>query len=184
MAHLLLYGICALIDECMMVWLPNSYLVDSLLFIPNLAFCAMILTLRQFRWLDKCLFAFGCGMIYDFCFANEFLLYAVVYVIVVCLLQLWSKHMTDTIFESFVLCIMTIFVKDLLVYCYMSFHRLTYLSLIDWAQRYELLTLLGNGILVVVLVVFIRMKDDYLKMKASRIRKGEKLEWFKLKSKE
>lgn len=184
MAHIVLFLFCSYVDELISVWFPNSYLINSLLFIPNLAFCSVILTIRRFSLLDKCLFAFGCGMFYDFCFANEFLLYAIVYVIVACILDLWSKHMTETVFESLVLCITTIFVKDLLVYCYMSFLRLTQISIFLWAERYELLTLLGNGVLVMILVFFIRMKDDYLKMKASRIRKGERLEWFKLKSKE
>ena len=73
----------------------------------------MILTVRKFNLIDTCLFAFGCGMIYDFCFANTFLIYAIVYTLVACLLHLWSKHMTDTLIESLILAIVTIFVKDL-----------------------------------------------------------------------
>ena len=92
--------------------------------------------------------------------------------------------MTETLVESLVLCIVTIFVKDLLIYCYMNFQRITSMSLMLWAERYELMTLLANAILVMVIVFLIRIKDDYLEMKALRIRKGEKVEWFRLKSKE
>ena len=169
MAHIVFVIICFLIDEILTVIFPNSYLINDLLFIPNLGFCAMVLTIRKFSFLDSCLFAFGCGMIYDFCFANTFL---------------WSKHMTETLIESLVLCIVTIFVKDLLIYCYMNFQRITSMSLMLWAERYELMTLLANAILVMVIVFLIRIKDDYLEMKALRIRKGEKVEWFRLKSKE
>lgn len=184
MAHILFVIICFLIDEILLVFFPNSYLINDLLFIPNLGFCAMILTIRKFDFIDSCLFAFGCGMIYDFCFANTFLLYAFIYLIMAMLLQLWSKHMTETLIESLVLCIVTIFVKDLLIYFYMTFQRMTEMSLVLWAERYELLTLLANAILVMVIVFLIRIKDDYLEMKAVRIRKGEKIEWFRLKSKD
>lgn len=184
MTHLLFVVFCFLIDEVLMILFPNSYLVDTLMFIPNLGFCAMILTVRKFNLIDTCLFAFGCGMIYDFCFANTFLIYAIVYTLVACLLHLWSKHMADTLIESLILAIVTIFVKDLLIYFYMSFQRMTEMSLTLWAERYELLTLLANAILAMVIVYLIKIKDDYLEMKARRIRKGEKVEWFRLKSKE
>lgn len=184
MAHIIFFLLCSLADEIVSVLFPNSFLINDLLFVPNLGFCAMILTIRRFALLDKCLFAFGCGMVYDFCFAGTFLLYAFVYTLIACLLHLWTKHVTDTLIESLVLSITTIFVKDLLVYFYMCFHRITELSFMLWAERYELLTLLGNAILVMGIVFFLRMKDDYLEMKARRIRKGEKVEWFRLRSKE
>lgn len=92
--------------------------------------------------------------------------------------------MTDTLIESLILAIVTIFVKDLLIYFYLSFQRMTEMSLTLWAERYELLTLLANAILAMVIVYLLRIKDDYLEMKARRIRKGEKVEWFRLKSKE
>ena len=97
MAHIVFVIICFLIDEVLTVIFPNSYLINDLLFIPNLGFCAMVLTIRKFSFLDSCLFAFGCGMIYDFCFANTFLLYAIIFTVIACLLQLWSKHMTETV---------------------------------------------------------------------------------------
>lgn len=183
-AHVLFVITCFVIDEILFVLFPSSYLLNDLLFIPNLGFCAIILTIRKFEFIDSILFSFAFGMFYDFCFANTFLLYACIFAIVAAILQLWSKHMTDTLVESILLCISTIFVKDLIVYLYMNFQRLTGLSFMEWVERYELLTILANGIMVMIIVFLIRIKDDYLEMKAIRIRKGEKIEWFKLKSKE
>lgn len=183
MAHILFVGLCFVVDEILLIIFPNSYLINDLLFIPNLAFCAMILTIRKFDLIDACLFAFSCGMVYDLLFAKTFLIYAVVYTIVALLLKLWSKHMTDTLIESLILCVATIFVKDFLIYCYMYSLQITSIPLILWAERYELLTLLSNAVLVMAIVFFIRIKDDYLDMKALRVRKGEKVEWFRLKSK-
>lgn len=183
-AHILLVLLCFLTDEILMVIFPGNYLLNGLLFISNLGFSAMILTIRKFSFLDSILFAVAWGMVYDFVFAQTFLVYAIVFGIVACLLRLWSKHMTDTLIESLILCIVTIFAKDLLVYFYMYFNRITALSLMNWAEHYELLTLLANTILVMIIVFLMRIKDDYLFMKEKRIRRGEKIEWFRLKSKD
>lgn len=40
MAHIVFVIICFLIDEILTVIFPNSYLINDLLFIPNLGFCA------------------------------------------------------------------------------------------------------------------------------------------------
>lgn len=184
MIHTLFVIFCFIIDEILLVIFPNSYLINDLLFFPNLAFCAMILTIRKFDLIDACMFAFGCGMIYELLFAKSFLIYAITYTIIALLVKLWSKHMMDTLIESLILCVTTIFVKDFLVYCYMYFFRITSMPFILWVQRYELLTLLANAIIVMAIVFLIRIKDDHLEMKALRIRKGEKVEWFRLKSKD
>lgn len=182
--HVVFVLVCFLIDEILMLIFPNSFMINDLLFISNLGFCAIMLTIRKFEWIDTCLFAFAFGMFYDVVFAQSFLLYAIIFTLVACLLRLWSKHMTDTIIESLILCIVTIFAKDFLVYLCMSLQRATQISFLDWAEKYELLTLLVNAILSMVIVFMVRIKDDYLKMKAIRVRKGEKVEWFRLKSKE
>ena len=44
--------------------------------------------------------------------------------------------------------------------------------------------LLGMGFVILEAKRCGENKDDYLEMKARRIRKGEKVEWFRLKSKE
>lgn len=183
MAHVIFVGICFIVDEILMTLFPNSFLVNDLLFISNLGFCAMMLTVRKFDWLDTCLFSFSFGLVYDVVFANTFLTYAVVFTIVACLLRLWSKHMTETVIESLILCIVTIFAKDILVYFYMSLQRTSEISFLAWAEKYELLTLLVNAILSMIIVLMIRIKDDYMRMKAVQMRKGEKINWFRLKSK-
>lgn len=184
MIDLLFVIVCFVLDEVLAAIFPCSYLMNSLLFIPSLGFCAMILTVRKFTILDTCLFAFVCGIIYDTFLANTFLLHAIVFTIVASLLHLWTKHLTETALESFILVIVTLFVKDVLVYLYMSFQQVTEMSFMLWAERYELLTLIGNGVLSFIILFFIRIKDDYLVKKALQVRKGEKIEWFKLKSKQ
>ncbi|MGX8852051.1 rod shape-determining protein MreD [Amedibacillus sp. YH-ame10] len=183
MTHVIFVLLCFLVDEILMILFPNSFLINDLLFISNIGFCAIMLTIRKFDWINTCLFAFGFGMFYDVVFANTFLVYAFIFTIVACCLRFWSKHMTDTVIESLILCIVTIFAKDFLVYLFMNLQRTTDISFMVWAEKYELLSLLTNAILSMIIVFLIRIKNDYLKMKAIQVRKGEKIEWFRLKSK-
>ena len=62
LTHAVFVFICFILDEILMVLFPGSYLLNDLLFIANLGFCAMILTIRKFDFLDSVLFYGGCIM--------------------------------------------------------------------------------------------------------------------------
>lgn len=182
LVHIFFVAVCFLIDGILMTLFPNDVTGSQLLFISNLGFCAMVMTIRKFDYINSCLFAISFGMFYDHFFANSFLVYAIAYMLIACVIHIWSKHMMDTALESIILCISTIFVKDCVVYFCMFFNRLTSLGIQAWFVKYEFLTILANAILVLILISLIRLKDDYLEMKERQVRKEEKVEWFRLKS--
>lgn len=173
-----------LVDSVLMQLFPNSYLVDQLMFFSQLGFCAMILTIRKFSLLDSILFTFLCGFLFDFCFANMYLLHAFVYVLLALLVRIWSKYMDDTMIESIVLAIVTIFVKDVVIYFHMCLQRQYILNFISWVQRYELKSILIAIVGMIVVYYFYQLKEDYIDRKAQALRKGEKVEWFRLQSKD
>lgn len=182
LVHVMFVSVCFLIDGILMTLFPNDNVGTQLLFISNLGFCAMILTIRKFEPINGYLFAICFGMVYDHFFANSFLVYAIVYCAIAFVIHVWSKHMMDTVLESIILCISTIFVKDLMVYCIMIFNRMTMLDIQTWFMTREFLTILANSILVLILISLIRIKDNYLEMKERQVRKEERVEWFRLKS--
>lgn len=184
LVHVLFVAACFIIDGILMTLFPNNGLTTDLMFISNLGFCAMILTTRKFDFTNSCLFCICFGMFYDHFFANAFLTYAIAFFLIACVLQVWSKHMMDTVLESIILCISTIFVKDCVVYLFMFFNRLTSISIQTWFLNYEFLTIMINAILVLILISLIRLKDDYIEMKERQVRKEEKVQWFRLKSKQ
>lgn len=181
--HVLFVLLCFLIDGILMTLFPNNALGSELLFISNLGFCAMVLTIRKFEPTNAYLFAICFGMFFDHFFASSFLVYAIAYFFIAFVIHVWSKHMMDTILESIILCISTIFVKDCVVYFCMFFNQMTTLDIQTWFVTHEFLTILANAILVIILISLIRIKDDYLEMKERQVRKEEKVEWFRLKSK-
>lgn len=181
--HIVFVVCCFLLDGVFMTLFPSNLVGSSLIFVSNLGFCAMVLTIRKFTPINSYLFAISFGMVYDHFFANSFLLYAFVYAFIAFVIHVWSKHMTDTVLEAIIFCVSTIFVKDIVVYFCMYISQITYLSILDWFVNREFLTILANAVLVLILISLIRIKDDYLEMKERQIRKEEKVEWFRLKSK-
>lgn len=181
--HIIFVAACFLIDGVITALFPNNAIATDLMFFSNLGFCAMVLTIRRFDLVNSCLFAIGFGMFFDHYFANAFLVYAFSFFCIAFVVHLWSKHMTDTMLELIILCISTIFVKDCVVYFCMFFNRMTGWSIQTWFVNYEFLTILANAVLVLILVSCIRLKDDYMETKERKVRKEERVEWFKLRSK-
>lgn len=180
--HVIFVILCMIVDAILAVLFPNSYLMQTFAFIPAVGFCAMVLTVRKLHLIDGILFAFSFGMIYDFCFANTFLLYACTFAFIAFVIHLWSKHMMDTITESLILCISTIFVKDLVIYLYQLLLMKCNLSFLSWFMQHEALTILGNTVVMFFVILLFRIKEDYLHIRAIQTRKGETIEWYKLKS--
>ena len=176
-----LFVICYFFIDTILSLLLSTSIGHPFLFVPNLGFCAMILTIRKFKSLDAYIFAFSMGMLYDYLFAHTFLTYAFIYLFIAFVVQLWKKHMTDTAIELWILCISTLFVKESMIYFFMIFRQLTQVSIIGWFVRREFITLLINGLLVFIVIFLIRWKEEYLARKDRKIRKEEKIEWLKLK---
>ncbi len=183
MANGLFFTLCTLLDLGISALFPGSYRMNDLVFISSLGFCSLVLVVREYALLDRCLTAFLYGLIVDLFVMNTFLLYAPVYLFIALLLQLWTHHMGDSLLESVILCIATIFVKDLLIFFFMRMSGVSNLSFAGWIVSYEFLSIIGNGVLVFLVVLLQRIKNDYQRMKALRIRQEEKVKWYTLRSK-
>ena len=101
---------------------------------------------------------------------------AIAVIVVLCLMIIPSM------LESIILCIATSFVKDLLVFLYMRVSGASEMQFAAWIVNYEFLSIIGNGVLVFAVVMLVRIKNDYQRMKALRIRQEEKVRWYTLRS--
>lgn len=92
--------------------------------------------------------------------------------------------MDNTLIEAIILAIVTLFVKDVVVYVYMCFQLDHIIDFFVWVQRYELKSILMAVVGMIVVYYFYQLKEDYIERKAQALRKGEKVEWFRLLSKD
>ncbi len=181
--HYLFILVCFLLDELLMVLFPNSFDPYSMIFVPCLGLSALVLASRHMDKTDALLIFLGFGMFYDFFVVREHLIYALIFVLLSFIVRIWSNHMMESVLESLLLVISTIFVKELIIYLYMLMSQVTQMNIALWLTNRLFLTLLVNGVLVVVIIFASRTIEDFILMREKRIRKEETISWLDLLSK-
>ena len=102
MTNWLFFGLCTLVDLAISVLFPGNFLMNDLVFLPSVGFCSLVLVIREEMLFDRCLTAFLYGLLVDLFVTDTFLLHASVYLLIALLLQLWSRHMGDSMLESII----------------------------------------------------------------------------------
>lgn len=178
LANYLFVFVCFLIDGILNAMFPALFVFDSMYFIPCVGFSALVLVLRKVEMSDGLILTILSGMFYGIFYGNDMFLYLFLFLFIYLVLSLWIKQVNDSILENIVLCISTIFIKELVLYFYMRIRDFTTIGFNDWLVNRMFLTILINAAIVVVLVFLSYTKEDYLKQKEIRTRKEEKLPWL------
>ena len=176
-------ALCFILDLIIGTMLPHSFIPGDIAVTSCLGLSAFVLSQRKMNNLDAFLISVIIGLCYDFFVAHSFLTCTFVFVIIYVLVSFWQYHITDSIFENCLLVFTTIFVKEYLVYFFMSLSQETFMSLSTWLTTRCFLTLLLNSIFVVVIVLLSRLFEDMKLMREKRIRKEESISWWKISSK-
>ncbi|MDD3049370.1 MAG: rod shape-determining protein MreD [Bacilli bacterium] len=177
-ARYLLIFVCFLLDGAISVIFPVKFGASGLYFVPCLGFSAMILTIRQLDLKDSIIISILFGFFYDFFYANTSFLYAIVFVLLCLLTRLWIKQINESLIENLLLCISTIFVRELMVYFIMISSNTTTMGFNMWMVNRMFLTLVVNGILVLALVFVSYIVEDRLQRREIRLRREERLPWM------
>lgn len=139
-------------DTALQAIMPIDFEMRRLFFVSNLGIVGLILSVRQMDLKSAMIVALVAGLIMDLTHYGYFLLYASVYVATVLLVRFWSNHVNDSRFELLILGILTIFVKESLVFILMRLIGSTHLTFLNWFVYREFLTLMGHVPLVLMLL--------------------------------
>ena len=112
--------------------------------------------------LDALILAFIAGFILDFSHYGLFMVYAVVYTLTILIVMLWSKHMTETLYELVILVIVGVFIKEGMIYGFMLLSGYTTMSLLTWLGRREFVTLIGNIPIIVICIFLNDIKNNLM----------------------
>lgn len=167
-----------MVDGAINVIFPSQFAFESMYFVPCVGLCSMVLTVRKMDRKDGMIFMILFGIIYDFFIANSPFFYTIVFILIYGIIQLWSSLVNESIIESLVLCISTIFTKELMVYLFMKIAGRTYVSFNTFVTNRLFLTLLVNAVFVFILILLAYIKDDLQRRKEIRIRREERLPWL------
>ena len=172
-----------LVDEVIGGLLPHSFMPGDVVITSCLGLSALVLMQRKMERIDSLLFTIIFGLLYDYFAAHTFLVCTIVFVIINLAVSQWQKHITESMIESSLLVFTTIFVKEFLVYFIMTLLSETLMPFDMWLVSRASLTLLFNGVLVVIIVWASRMIEDIMLMREKKIRKEETISWWKISSK-
>ncbi len=178
LAHYGVTIICFLLDGIINLLFPARFGFGSMYFVSSLGFCALMLSARKMELEDSIIMATLFGFFYGWLYAHAYFLYAILFVLSTFITRLWSKQINESAIENVVLCITTLFVKEFMLYLYMLWSHLSAIDFNTWLVDRMFLTLLINGILVVILVFISYAKDDFLKRRDVQLRREEKLPWI------
>lgn len=174
---------CFLADTLIGLFLPHSFLPGDIVFVPCLGMSALVLSQKRMNRVDSFLIAVIGGFLYGFLEANQPLVYAIVFGSINLIVDQWKKHIMDSLTENCVLVIVTIFVKEFLVYLMMTILGVTQMPLQMWLVSRAILTIVVNGLFVVLIVFVSRMIEDIMLLREKRIRKEEVISWWNVLSK-
>lgn len=180
-ANYLFVVIGFLLDGALASMFPVQFATGSMYFVPCIGFCAMILNIRKMNMTDSLIMSISCGLFYDSFYANTTFLYVIIFIVLSLLVHIWKKQINYSMLENATLCISTIFIRELIVYLYMTVSNPGTISLNNWLVNRMFLTLLVNAGLIILLVFISYVKEDYLQQKEVRIRKEERIPWMRRK---
>lgn len=172
---------CFLLDSLLSLVFPQSFLPSEMIFVPCLGLASLVLTQQHLKKVDAMLLFLIFGIFYDYFIANTQFLYMIVFAILCILSRFWAKHVMESVLECLLLAISTIFVKELIVYLVMRITHATMMSISMWLVNRLFLTLLINGILIVIIIFASRVIEDFILMREKRIRKEETVSWLNLR---
>ena len=170
-----------LIDFLLSVIFPIDYAFFSPVFIPSVSVIALMLVIKQLSVRDSLFFSFTTGFIWAFFFPETVWSYAVIYMILALLIKIWSMNMTESFLELLILSLLTIFAKELLLYGYMSITKVTDITIWIWAQKILFVTIIGNIPFACMMILFSKLKDDFMSVKQQEKTRKERILWEALK---
>ena len=117
-------------------------------------------------------------MLYDFTHFGVGFMMTIAYVTTVLVLFVWSKHMSESIYELVILVVVGVFVKESVFYGLLSFTGEVRMGLTTWLGRREFLTILGNLPLILLCIYLNGVKEELLSHQERIKRSNEKVRWM------
>lgn len=104
-----------------------DYSYQSMFFVPCFSFMAILLASKRMNIYHIIITGFILGFIQNMISGSVFYVYPIVYIISLMIYTFWSKNISDSLFETLLLLLTLLFVKEVLVYC--MYHLLNVVSM-------------------------------------------------------
>lgn len=165
--------ICFSFDFILSIAFPVDFAQQSLVFIPALGFCAMILIVKKTSLLDALLTSLSCGFIYGLFIPQTLFLYPLLFAIVVLITRIWSSNLNESMLELMIICLVAIALKDYFLYAYMYTTGATTINILFWVRSHLFIAIVGNAIFILLVILFYRHISRLIVLSDQRKQKKE-----------
>jgi rod shape-determining protein MreD len=171
---------CFVIDTLLNSIFPIDYSSVRMSFISNMGIIGLMFVSRELSFKDSLIFAFLFGILIDTTHYAYFLMFALSFTITILIVRVWANQINNSLPEIVILGILTIFVKEVVVFIIIRVLGISSMSFLTWFTSRQFLTLIGNIPLIVVAYFAYDLKNRFEINKDRARRKNEKTLWMKV----
>jgi hypothetical protein len=175
------FVILALADCLFSYAMPVDYTYQHMSVVWHLYFCGMIVFVHDKPAITRILIGISCGLAADLLMHDSFAFCTFLYPFFAWLAGVFPGRMRGNEF-AFAWYMASVFLLDFIPYAWMKLTGMTTLGLIKWLEHIELLTLLTNGLAIIlimyadmVMVRFFLIQDNMKRKKALKARRAKAL---------
>ncbi|MBQ0065782.1 MAG: rod shape-determining protein MreD [Firmicutes bacterium] len=146
----------ALLDELFALWGAMDFTYQSFGWVPYLAFSGMYLIFFRWDWKTQLYLGAFIGLIYDFCFGGSFPVNFILYPLLLVEMSILKGFIQgDRVYRILTGCFSVFLLEVIPVLIAVSFKQL-HISLVRWFVHQVVLTVLVNGVFMILIDGFVR----------------------------
>lgn len=181
MMSLLFFLAMLILDLILMVLFRVDHSAMVLSFIPGATLVYIAFETYEDS-LNKALFrAFFAGLLLDLLLFNALFDYALSMVIVVLVVRIWSKHLSESIIERIMLGLLLIFVREMSLYGLALLQGFTIMNIQSWLTMRVFLTIFGNIPVIILVLYWLDFQDGFDAKQQRKQRRKERVSWYRYK---
>ncbi|PKM63964.1 MAG: hypothetical protein CVU96_05230 [Firmicutes bacterium HGW-Firmicutes-20] len=181
MMSFLFFSAMLILDLVLMVLFRVDHSAMALSFIPGAALVYIAFETYQDPLNKAVVWAFLTGFLFDLLLFNALFDYALSMVIVVIIVRVWSKHLSESIFERIMLGLLLIFVREMALYGLALLQGFTTMNVQTWLTMRVFLTILGNVPVIVLVLYWLDFQDGFEAKQQRKQRRKERVAWYRYK---
>lgn len=172
--------LCFTIDTFLNIIFPIDYASMRLSFVSSMGIVGIMFISRDLSFVNSLFVACIFGLLVDVTHYAYFTLFALSFTLTILLIRIWSNQINESLPEFIILGILTIFVKEVVIFIIMRGLNLSSMTFLTWFTYRQFISLIGNIPLIILAYYGYALKNQFERRKDIVRRKHEKTLWMKV----
>jgi rod shape-determining protein MreD len=175
-------GIGFLLDAIFKSFFSIDYASMRFSIVSHMAFMGLILVVLKQELTKAIILVVVVGLIVDVSLGSFFGLHVFVFLVTMFISRFWSSQINDEFVELLILIVMSVLIKELMIWLMMRISQISSMSLLIWFSQHQVLSLLFNVPLALMMIQLNFLRLRIVARQNFMRKKGESLFLLKLES--